>query len=256
MLGALICASQIGGYCADNRSSPNLATGVMTPTFTARAVGTSGTDVRAFLEVPAEDFGEDWVDFEDGDRLVATRIDPETGEETDKVLFEHGGNHYGVGFPHEAKDTEIVIAFDRRATGRTSAPDSSVTLPTPFELDWVDDPVAMSDAPEPFSRSSATPYYVVWDPFDAPDFVPGDVLTYQVSGRCVLLEQGTIDWQGGEDALELTNLLDDAGPPNDGTDCPIRVELTLRRAGTVDPAYAGGSFVAEQVRVMNLRSTP
>lgn len=97
---------------------------------------------------------------------------------------------------------------------------------------------------------------MIWDPFDAPDFEPGDALDYEVTGSCIETLRGGIDWPGGEDMLQLTDVLEDRDPPDDGKSCTIRVELTLRRTGMVDPLFADGSFVGEQVRVLKLKSTP
>jgi hypothetical protein len=167
--------------------------------------------------------------------------------------FETG---YFADFPTREPDSTYEIRFDRTATGRTSAGPSSVTLPVPFEIQWVSDPVAMTSAPKSFSRSSATPYFVVWDPFGAPDFVPGDTLRYEVSGSCIQTLTGMIDWSAGEDSLQLTNVLVDAPPPRDEKVCPLRVELTLSRDGTIDASYLDGTFVGEQVRFLELHSTP
>jgi hypothetical protein len=241
-------------------SSTGVETGMMAASFSARSVGTSGTDIRADLRIPGAGLFADQVNLNGGDRLIVKRIRPISLEERTRAMFEHdelfGCCGYGVGFPGDDKDTVFEIALARSATGELSANDSSVRLPTPFELDWVDDPVAMTAAPEPFSRSSSTPYFVVWDPFDAPDFEPGDAFGYEVSGSCIETLRGALDWQGGEDVLQLTEVLEDRDPPDDGKSCTIRVELTLSRTGTIDPAFADGSFVAEQVRVLKLRSTP
>jgi hypothetical protein len=131
-----------------------------------------------------------------------------------------------------------------------------VTLPSPFALDWVSDPDTLAPAPKTFSRSAASPVFIVWDPFGAPDFEPGDTLHFAVTGQCIETYSGTIDWQAGEDVLELTGVLEDAAPPRDGRICPTRVEITLRRQGVIDAAYAGGAFVGEQVRTLRLISTP
>lgn len=257
---ALVIATCACGDNGGGASSTDIETAMMAARFSARSVGTSGTDIRADLSIPGDGLFDDEVNLNGGDRLIAMRIDPTSQEERSKVMFEHdeffGCCGYGVGFPGDDKDTVFEIALDRSATGQLSAHDSSVSLPTPFELDWVDDPVAMTSAPEPFSRSSLTPYFVTWDPFDAPDFVPGDALDYEVSGSCIETLRGGLDWQGGEDVLQLTDVLEDRDPPDDGKSCTIRVELTLSRTGTIDPAFADGSFVAEQVRVLKLRSTP
>lgn len=255
VMATCACGDPDGG-----QSSPGVITARMKASFSARSVGTSGTDIRADFRIPGSEILADDVNLNGGDRLIAKRIRPLSLEERTRVMFEHAGwfglYAYGVGFPGDDKDTVFEIALDRSATGHLSAHDSSVTLPTPFELDWVDDPVAMTAAPEPFSRSSPTPFFVVWDPFDAPDFEPGDAFGYEVSGSCIETRRGAIDWQGGEDVLELTEILEDRDPPDDGKSCTIRVELTLSRTGTIDPAFAGGSFVGEQVRVLKLRSTP
>jgi hypothetical protein len=251
------CACLDGG---GGESSTEVRTAWMTVSFSARSKGTSGTDIRADFSAPSEGLFYAGVNLNGGDRLIAKRIRPVSLEERTRGMFEHDQFFfcctYGVGFPGDDKDTVFEIALDRSATEEVSANDSSVSLPAPFELDWVVDPVAMTEAPEPFSRSSPTPYFVTWDPFDAPDFEPGDALRYEVTGSCIKTLQGVLDWQGGEDVLQLTEVLEDRDPPDDGKSCTIRVELTLSRTGTIDPAFAGGSFVGEQVRVLKLKSTP
>ena len=129
-------------------------------------------------------------------------------------------------------------------------------MPTPFELDWVEDPVTMRSAPKRFSRSSTTPYFVTWDPFGAPDFAPGDVLSYAVFGNCIEPYSGAIDWPGGEDALQLTGVLEDRPPPRDGRNCLLHVVISLGRTGVLDPAFFDGSFIGKQIRELHLESTP
>ena len=240
-----------------NDCSSTIETNEMTARFIARADGTGATELFAELLIPGDLIPEN-VNVSGGDRLIAKRIDPNTLEEREKLMIEHSDfdTNYGAGFRIDDKQTGFEIAFDRSASGRVSASDSSVTLPSPFALDWVSDPVAMTPAPQSFSRSSATPYFVVWDPFGAPEFEPSDALNYQVTGKCILTLSGVIDWQGGEDALELTGALEDLAPPRDGRSCPIRVRITLQRDGTVDSAFSDGSFVGEQVRVLKLQSVP
>ena len=88
------------------------------------------------------------------------------------------------------------------------------------------------------------------------DFEPGDELRAEVTGTCIRTYRDFIDWQSGEDVLQLTGVLQDAAPPNDAMGCPIEVELTLSRRGSTDPAFEGGTFFGEQVRVLTLMSTP
>jgi hypothetical protein len=230
----------------------------MTARFVARANASGVTKIVAELLVPGDLVLEN-VDLNGGDRLIATKRDPGSIDGSDRVMVEHDDHvetSYGANFQTDQRDTRMEIDFDRSASGQADANGSSVTLPSPFALQWVSDPVAMTSAPRFFSRSSATPYYVVWDPFGAPAFEAGDVLVYSVTGRCIETLEGTIDWAGGEDALELTAALEDAAPPRGDRACPIRVEFTLQRQGTVATAFAGGSFVGAQGRVLKLQTVP
>ncbi len=196
-----------------------------------------------------------------GDKLIATAIEPIGLDEKEKRLVERDAGlednrFYAAPIGGIEKDEAFELVFDRSATGQTSAGVSTRSLPSPFELDWVSDPVAGTPAPRPFSRSSATPCFLVWDPFDAPDFEAGDQLAFSVTGSCVATFSGMIDWPGGEDALQLTQVLEDRDPPRDGESCRLRVELTLRRTGAVAAEFEGGTFRGEQVRVLHLPSRP
>lgn len=247
-----------GAACDSDRDSATIATSEMTARFVARANASGVTKIVAELLVPGDLVLEN-VDLNGGDRLIARRIAAGSGDARERVMVEKDDlvdTEYGANFQTGERDTRIEIDFDRTASGQADAIGSSVTLPSPFALQWVSDPVAMTPAPRFFSRSTATPYYVVWDPFGAPDFEPGDELDYAVTGTCIQTLSGTIDWAGGEDALELTAALEDANPPQDGRSCPIRVEFTLSRSGAISPAFDGGSIVGAQGRVLKLQTVP
>jgi hypothetical protein len=248
--------------CDDDDPSPEIETSAMRARFVARSTG--GEKTRVIAELLAEDgnsFFLDHVNLNRGDKLITTSIEPVGLDEQEKRLAERdtgleGNRFYAARFGGIEKDTAFELVFDRSATGQTSAGVSTTSLPSPFELDWVSDPVTLTPAPRPFSRSSDTPYFVVWNPFGAPDFEPGDQLSFSVTGNCIETFSGTIDWPGGEEALQLTQVLEDRDPPRDGESCKLRVELTLRRTGTVAAEYEGGTFHGEQVRVMHLSSRP
>lgn len=248
--------------CSDSKSSRSVETSEIDANFTAIADGSGSTKVSARLVT--QDPGvivtiNRDVELKGRDRLIATYVNPDTLKAVNKKMIEEksGGQvSYSRTFAGESKDAAFEINFKRGGSGREKAPNSRVTLPTPFVLDWVEDPVALIPAPINFSRSSATPYFVIWDPFDAPDFEPGDNFTYSVTGSCIVTRRGFIDWQSGEDTLELTGVLQDAAPPNAGMSCPLVVKLSLQRRGYADGAYDGGSFFGEQVRVLTLISSP
>jgi len=259
-LSALSCLAASG--CDTDEPSREVPTSEMRARFVARSKG--GEKTRVIAELLFQDGGLfflDNVNLNGGDALFATEIEPVHLEEDRRRLAERdtgleGGRFYAARFGGIEKDTAFELAFDRSATGQTSAGVSMASLPSPFELDWVSDPLGRTPAPRPFSRSSATPYFVVWDPFDAPDFEPGDQLSFAVTGKCIETFAGSIDWQGGEEALQLTQVLVDRDPPLDGERCNLRVEFSLRRTGTVAGEYEGGTFFGEQVRVLHLRSKP
>jgi hypothetical protein len=250
----------LAGSSCDGPGEPskNVETSEMTANFVATTTGVEKMRVRATLTIPGMGILADRVSLTGGDRLIATNIDASMQTETEKTLQKNGGlfgPRYQSQFRTQDKDTRIEIVLDRSKSGKANAGISSTTLPTPFELDWVADPIAKTPAPNKFSRSSATPYYVVWEPFDAPDFEPGDDFRFSITGSCIMADSGNIDWQGGVDALRLTGVLQD-NPDKPGRSCDLHVELSLSRDGTVDGAYAGGTFVGEQVRVMKLQSVP
>lgn len=247
-----------GASCDSDRESSTIETSEMTARFVARANASGVTKIVAELLV-SDGLVQENVNLDGGDRLIASRIEPGAIDASDRVMVERVDGfetEYGANFQSGERDTVIGIDFDRSASGQLDATGSSVTLPTPFAIRWVSDPVALTPAPRFFSRSTPTPLYVVWDPSGAPDFEPGDELLYEVTGTCIRRISGEIDWAGGEDALELTAALEDAAPPNDGRSCPVRVELNLVRSGTISPAFAGGTFDGAQGRVLKLQTVP
>jgi hypothetical protein len=144
----------------------------------------------------------------------------------------------------------------REGKGKTAIRRAYVELPPNFELDWVDDPETLTPAPLNFSRSSETSLFVVWDPFDAPDFDPGDDLMFSVTGNCIVSYQGEIIWEIGQDVLELTGGVLRDRPTNTGQSCEVTVRFTLIRYGTLDSRYDGGLFRAQQEREFELQSMP
>ncbi|HEB91361.1 MAG TPA: hypothetical protein ENI85_17425 [Deltaproteobacteria bacterium] len=253
VLAVVSLGAFLGASCSSTESEV-VATQDIQAGFVATAGSSGSTRIEATLRSGAKD-----VELTGGDFLSATTTQPRTAVMirrrliTDPQVF---GVSYAREFPGNEKDTLIEITFDRHATGGISTRNSRVTLPTPFSLHWVSSPVTREPAALDFSRSSAEPRFVVWDPDAAPDFEAGDVLGFSITGTCIEPYSGVIDWEQGEAALELTNRLQDRPPPNDGQTCTVEVEMTLRRNGVVDPAFRAGTFVAEQVRVFSLLARP
>jgi hypothetical protein len=221
----IACGVLVGAFgCSDSKSSSIVDTSEIYPAFVATADGSGSTEVIATLRTQDPlifTTVNKTVELVSGDSLIATYIEPITLFEVDEKMIEQTSGSktsYVATFPNDEKDSVLEIAFNRKGS-QVSAPDSTVTLPTPFDFDWVEDPLTMTPAPVNFSRSSATPYFVTWDPFDAPDFEPGDEFRYSVSGSCIETYRGIITWQNGEDVLQLTGVLQDRPAPNDGMSC-------------------------------------
>ncbi len=242
------------GASRDTSESETIRTRGIHADFVAIAGSAGTTAITATLRSGRND-----VELTGGDFLIATTTQPMTAVVIRQSLMQRAhlfDVHYEREFPGNEKDTSIEIALDRRATGSVTAPAFQATLPTPFALHWVSSPITREPVPLDFSRSSNAPRFVVCDPDQAPDFEIGDVLSFSVMGTCIEPDSGTIDWDQGEDALELTNRLRDRAPPNDGQTCTVEVELRLSRDGRVDPAFRSGTFIAEQGRAFSLLARP
>ena len=253
VVGVLLMGSLIGASCFTSESEV-LQTREMRADFVATAQGAGSTRVRATLRSSFTN-----IELTGGDTLTATTTDPETLAENKQRLVSDrrlSGVSYRRDFPGDEKDTRIEVTLDRASTDNVSATESFVTMPTPFALRWVSSPATGEPVPLDFSRSANEPRFVIWDPYDEPGFDVNDVLRFSVTGTCVESYSGIVDWEQGEDALELTNVLRDRQPPNDGQTCVVEVEMTLSRDGVVDSAFRSGTFVAEQVRVLTLLARP
>lgn len=253
VVGVISMGALVGASCAPSESKV-IQTRRMSADFVATARNSRVTQIRATLRSSFDD-----VELTGGDTLTAITTDPVTFVETERRLVADRG-FFGVSyerdFPGNEKDTLIEITLDRTSTNNVTASDSNVTMPTPFMLHWVASPISLEPVPLDFSRSSLETRFVVWDPFDAPDFEVGDVLDFSITGSCIEPYFGIIDWEDGEDALELTDVLQDRQPPNGGQTCVIDVVMTLSRDGVVDSAFRNGTFVAEQIRVLTLLARP
>ncbi len=253
VVGVISMGALVGASCSPTESEV-LQTSGMRANFVATAQGSGGTLVRATLRSSSGD-----VELTGGDRLSATTTDPVTfAKNTRGLLSERRlfGVSYVRVFPGNEKDTMIEISFDRASADNVTAPNSSATMPTPFTLHWVASPITGEPVPLDFSRSSLETRFVIWDPVDMPDFELDDVLRFSITGACIEPYSGIIDWEQGEDALELTNVLRDREAPGDGQTCVIEIEVKLSRNGSVDSAFSTGIFVTEQVRVLTLLARP
>jgi hypothetical protein len=258
-IAALVALATTG---CDTISSEDIErTASIDPVLVARSEGEGVTLVRATL-YDEEARGLTYVELAGGDQLRAERADPVTGSRLERAMV---ASRFGARVTYEArfgddrKDTEIRVALDRDASGRASAPESTVTLPSPFRLAWRSETWGVAaNAPSEFSRSDNASWFIEWTPQGEDTFEAGDVLTYRVWGQCIETRSGVLDWRRGVDRLELSRGAMVGRLTEGGREwgCPIYVELTLTRQGVVDRAFGGGRFVAEQVRERTLHANP
>lgn len=258
LISIFLMTTTMGNHCSDfghhhdedEEREPRLTRASLVAS--GRASGE--TVVRAALRSDAGD-----VRLEESESLRAMSTPLGESVTTAQVLAEErrpSGTTYQSTLSGNATGTLVEVVLDRSATKGVVARDSIVALPTTFELLWVTSPVTREPAALDFSRSSEEGRYVLWEPYGSPHFEEGDELGYAVTGDCIRSLRGEVDWQNGEDSLQLTGTLRDRNPTGKGTACVIEVELSLRRRGHVDPLFGDGSFLAEQVRKLQILARP
>lgn len=255
LLALCLMATSMGNHCSDFGHDDEDEHETHRTRASVVATGLPSGETAVQLSLHADDGS---VHLSDRESVTAYATAARSSEATGIAMQEaHGlaGTQYVEILPGNAKDTVIEVELDRSRTEGLIAADSSARLPTPFAIAWVTSRDTRESAPLDFSRRARDARFVTWAPFGAPDFEEEDELRFSVTGDCIQPWRGTIDWRGGEEALELTNVLRDRDPRGSGS-CVVEVELTLFRLGEVDPAFESGRFVAEQVRTLQLLSRP
>jgi len=222
--------------CTDLQSS-DLKTAGMSATMSVTGDGTGATSVTAQFNV--DNNGTDFVNLSSGDSAAAT-----AGSQTRPMSESNalGDISYQASFTGlDAAGTEYIIALNR--TSDVSAPSSTVTMPSPFNITA---PTSSST----FSR--ATGDIVVT--YDTPG--SSDSMSWTVSGTCVNGASGVVSGDTGMFTIAHGNLVLPGGGASSGT-CQATVTLTRSRSGTIDPHYgSGGSIIAQHVRSVEFNSTP
>lgn len=182
------------------------------------------------------------------DELLCTATPPEA-EPSEKKMAKDG-NEYKASFSGDAGDTEFLFAFNRGDEDET-APDSSVTLPDPFEIVGV-------ESTQEVSRAEALT--VTWEPSATKDSTK-----WSLDGSCLFETSGTVP-----DDATLTLQGDDFNPTpsaeeaakddkDDSENCTATLCVEKKRKGTLDPAFAkeeGGEIYGIQRRCVKFVTTP
>jgi hypothetical protein len=235
-----VCVAVTATGCTSVQSS-DLKTAGMSATMTVAADDTGFTTTTVALNV--DDNGTDFVTLSPGDSLVATAAasasqplaqDSFLGEVNYVARF---GGESGGGTPY-------VVSFNR--TNDQSAPSSTCTLPVPFAIS--------SPAPEAaFSRSSSD-IAITYAPSGT-----GDAVSYGVQGDCVSqIASASVVGDPGVIVIPRGTLIAAQGGQGSAQSglCNATITVVRQRSGAIDPHFAGGTIVAQQVRQLMVASGP
>lgn len=230
IVGPLFCALGLALGCEQGVESTDIRTTGIYPEITVTATGNGNSRVEVKLKVGGSSSNTS-LDLKGDDELTAT-VDGST-----KVLDDLGSRVYGATFPVEAEGTEFVISF-LRGTEDDGAPNSTVSLPAPFDLTLT-----------PTEASRATDAIeLAWDPPAS-----GNV-RWALDGDCVQLDDGSTPDDGAHSLAPATI---DTFESDKEKSCTVDLDLTRSAGGTIDPAFTeGGSIVARQVRAASFTSNP
>jgi len=212
--------------------------------FTAISHGEGNVALQANLRVGGS-LSNTFIDLVDGDRLEAQHGLDQREMRREVSLF--GAIDYHARFDDDG-DRTFRIAFMRdthdaeeAACLGDSAPDSTVVLPPPFEVQL--------DLPDGTRASRRNDDLVVtWTPSAS------DTMYVSLEGDCIQ------DWNkktrdDGELRIDSGSLRRDQN--SSGDTCEVTVSLVRSREGRVDAAFGeGGHFLGKQVRSAQYFSTP
>lgn len=219
--------------CTSVQSS-NIKTAGMSANLTVTDDGSGSTNVRMQLND-----GANSIDLSNGDRLTATVGSQSSPMGRNDVI---GDVYYTANFSGaDAKDTMFTVAFTRAAD--TSAPNSNVSLPQPFNI-------TAPTAGKSFSRATDD-ITVTYDSTGQPEG-----MNWSLDGSCVNSGSGSVTNDTGSFTI-LHASLPSSDQMQKSASCTVTVTLKRSRNGTVDSAFGqGGSAVATQQRTITFTSAP
>jgi hypothetical protein len=211
----------------------------MTATMTVASDETGNTKTTVVLNVDTN--ATDFVTLSAGDSLAATANGSTTQPLAEDSIL--GEVDYVTSFAGESGGgTPYIVAF-RRAKD-ASAPSSTCTLPVPFALQA---PAAQAS----FSRS-LNDITVTYAPSGS-----GDKMSYGVQGDCVAgVTAQSVAGDTGSIVIPKGSLIAGAQGSAQSGNCTMTITVTRQRSGAIDPHFAGGTIVAQQVRTVTVESLP
>lgn len=210
----------------------------------AKADGSDSTIVSATFNEGGP--GLTFLELTGGDEVNAHMSSG--AESADKPMQKKGGlgvTYYEAEFYIDSAGSSFRIDLDCSATGNASAPNSTATLPEPFDL--TTSPASLTT----FSRANDD-----WSLFWTTQ-IGSDPQGYEIEGDCVQSQSAGMvaDYDAFDFGPSYVSILPLSGQENVTCDVTFRIYRT--RAGSVDPAFGkGGVYEGTQVRELVIQSTP
>lgn len=213
-----------------------------------RSTGHDTSELHAAIEADALGDGQVNVRVtlrhKEGARTSIELVAPDsltaTAGKTTRALERHtalGAIWYDATFEGDAAGTQVRVSLTRPSS--TSAPDSTVTLPAPFEFER---PAPDAEVP----RSEGVP--VKWT-------VSGDREPILLSARGACIKPIDVELANDVGAYTFPPFEPAVGHKKDT--CVVALHAIRSRAGSADPAFEEGSTVKGTVsRTLRITSTP
>ena len=222
--------------CSEVKSSAVTTEGIYIDYAVVTEGAGSGSEANTTLRVGGVT-STTFVDLEAGDQLVVS-----VNEESQVLSQSSLGviHSYDAAFTADVEGDEFLLSFDRADV--EGAPETIAVLPAPFVLTEpvVDAVVSRSD--------EAGELVVAWD--NQGD----DRMSIVVEGDCFVSYLATDQSDSGTHIIPLSYFKDNEYDPT--TSCAATVVVERQRAGSVDPAFAGGQARGIQKRSVNIRLDP
>lgn len=222
--------------CSEVKSSAVTTEGIYIDYAVVTEGAGSGSEANTTLRVGGVT-STTFVDLEAGDQLVVS-----VNEESQVLSQSSLGviHSYDAAFTADAEGDSFVLAFDRADVD--GAPETTAVLPAPFELT---EPAADGVV----SRSDDVGELVV-----AWDNQGDDRMKIMVEGDCFVSYLASDQSDSGTHIIPLSYFKDNEYDST--TSCEATVIVERQRAGSVDPAFAGGQALGIQKRSVSIRLDP
>jgi len=234
-LNAFLPALLLAGACTEPIKSDEVATSEMVADLDVTCDGNASVATASFTY--GSGLPVTYVQLGVSDTLTVTGGDlsKEMGEVVVQDLIT-----YVASFDLIDADTLFSFSLERDLDG--GAPDSSVTLPPPFEITA---PATGST----FSRGNDD-LVVTW----TGDADADDALTLVADGDCVDSYEELLDADTGTATIPAGSLVSTTG--HEAETCDVTVTIKRARLGTLDAGYGGGTIGSKQYRTVQVSGSP